>query len=112
MKAGVAGGIETAVKAINTHVYNAGVCYRGCGALWNMTVNGKALTKTHTHKIIITDENRVKAGAVGGIETVVNVIYTHINNADVCKHGCSTLLIMVIDNGKKKKSIDKTQQTK
>ena len=42
VKAGAAGGIETVVKAINTHINNAGVCYRGCGALWNMTANGKS----------------------------------------------------------------------
>ena len=46
MKAGVAGGIEAVVKAINTHIDNAGVCEWGCDALWNMTDNnGKALIK-------------------------------------------------------------------
>ena len=37
MKAGAAGGIEAVVKAINTHINNADVCYSGCGALCNMT---------------------------------------------------------------------------
>ena len=46
MKAGAAGGIEAVVKAINTHINNADVCYRGCGALCNMTVNGKAIDTT------------------------------------------------------------------
>ena len=42
MKAGAAGGIEAAVKAINTHINNAGVCEFGCGALFVMTaINGK-----------------------------------------------------------------------
>ena len=41
-KAGVAGGIEAVVKAINTHISNAGVCEKGCGALRSMTVNGKS----------------------------------------------------------------------
>ena len=36
-----AGGIEAVVKAINTHINNAGVCEQGCGALMNMTANGK-----------------------------------------------------------------------
>ena len=40
-EAGVAGGIEAVVKAINTHISNSGVCENGCGALWNMTDNGK-----------------------------------------------------------------------
>ena len=41
MKAGAVGGIEAVVKAINTHIGNAGVCEQGCRALMNMTVNGK-----------------------------------------------------------------------
>ena len=42
MKAGAAGGIDAVVKAINTHINNAGVCENGCDALWNMTLgNGK-----------------------------------------------------------------------
>ena len=42
MKAGVAGGIEVVVKAINTHISNANVCVNGCGTLRNMTAsNGK-----------------------------------------------------------------------
>ena len=45
MKAGATGGIDAVVKAINTHINNAGVCYRGCGALLNMTLNGKTLIK-------------------------------------------------------------------
>ena len=40
-KAGAAGGIEVIVKTINTHIDNAVICEQGCGALWNMTINGK-----------------------------------------------------------------------
>ena len=39
MKAGATGGIETVVKAINTHIDNADVCKQGCGALLRMTEN-------------------------------------------------------------------------
>ena len=45
VKAGTAGGIEAAVKAINTHIDNAGVCEQGCIALKSITLNGKALIK-------------------------------------------------------------------
>ena len=41
MKAGAAGGIDAVVKAINTHIGNAGVCENGCNALVRMTFNGK-----------------------------------------------------------------------
>ena len=39
MRAGAAGGIEAIVKAINKHINNADVCYQGCCALMNMTIN-------------------------------------------------------------------------
>ena len=50
MKAGAAGGIEAVVKAISTHISNTDVCEWGCGALWNMTVNGKNTDKTKAMK--------------------------------------------------------------
>ena len=50
MKAGTAGGIEAVVKAINTHINNAGVCYQGCGALWSMTVNNGKNNKATNNK--------------------------------------------------------------
>ena len=53
-----------------------------------------------------TAENQVKAGAAGGIEAVVKVINTYIDNVGVCEHGCSALMNMAI-NGKKNNT-DKT----
>ena len=50
MKAGAVGGIEAVVKAINTHISNAGVCEKGCDALWNIAFNGKTLDKSPTNK--------------------------------------------------------------
>ena len=47
MKAGKAGGIKAVIKAINTNIYNADMCEKGCGALNNMTYNnGKSTNKT------------------------------------------------------------------
>ena len=57
MKAGAAGGIEAVVKTINTHINNAGVCEWGCGALNNMTVNGKN-NKTANNKLNKNKMNR------------------------------------------------------
>ena len=47
-----------------------------------------------------TAENKVKAGAAGGIEDVVKAINKHINNADVCENGCGALRNMTANNGK------------
>ena len=40
--AGRAGAIDVIVSAMKTHSNNAGVCEAGCGALKNITVNGKS----------------------------------------------------------------------
>ena len=53
MKAGETGGIVAVVKAVNTHINNPDVCVNGCGALWNMTFNGKNYSK---HKRIATNK--------------------------------------------------------
>ena len=45
VKAGIAGGIEIVVKAINTHIKSTGVCHAGCSALMNMTDNNGKNTK-------------------------------------------------------------------
>ena len=51
LKAGVKGGIEAVVKAINAHINNVDVCEKGCCALKNMTVNnGKITYKAATNK--------------------------------------------------------------
>ena len=44
--AGEAGGIETVVKAMNTHINNPDMCENGCGALNNMTANNGKRTLT------------------------------------------------------------------
>ena len=101
MKAGTAGGIEAVVKAINTHIGSVDVCRTGCATLLNMIINGKALIKQQIKsKNKLTVENRVKAGAAGGIEAVVKAINAHINNAGVCENGCGALWNMTTNNGK------------
>ena len=47
----------------------------------------------------------MKAGKAGGVEVVVKAINTHIDNAIVCKQGCTALNNMVL-NGK---NTDKAQ---
>ena len=42
----------------------------------------------------------MKAAVVGGIETVVKAINTHVDNVDVCEAGCGVLLDMARDSGK------------
>ena len=51
MNVGAAGGIEVVVKAINTHISNADVCEKGCGALCNMTANNGKNTWQNTKQM-------------------------------------------------------------
>ena len=56
-----------------------------------------------------TDENKVKAGAAGGIETVVKAINTHIKSSEMCEIGCAALWNITANNGKNNQ---KTQNKK
>ena len=47
VNAGARGGIEAVVKAINTHINNAGVCENGCGTLWNITRDSRKSMLRH-----------------------------------------------------------------
>ena len=49
----------------------------------------------------MVDENKVKAGAAGGIDVVVKAISTHINDADVCYAGCGALKSITLNNSKR-----------
>ena len=106
MKVGVAGGIEAVVKAISTHVTNAGVREKGCGALKDMSANNSISTdkskqkQTNKCKMKRTVENRVKAGVAGEVEAVVKVINTHMNNICMCKQGCRVLGVITSKYGK------------
>ena len=99
MKTGAAGGIETVVKVINTHISNADVCDEGCYALGNLTGDNCKSNDNHnkTDKIE-TAENQVKAGTAGGIEAVAKAINTHINNSGVCEQGCGALYNMTAES--------------
>ena len=53
------GGIEATLKAINTHIYNTGVCRQGCGALRNLCVGNALFQKEVCKKGRLEDILRV-----------------------------------------------------
>ena len=55
--------------------------------------------------------NQVRVGAAGGIEAIVKAINAHIDNAELCKNGCSTLWDMIKNNGKNNEQIKYREQT-
>lgn len=40
-KGGTSGAIDVILSSIKTHIDNPAICKQGCGALWNITTNGK-----------------------------------------------------------------------
>ena len=111
MEARAVEGIKAVVKVIKTHIDNASVCYRGCGALWNMVHgNGKGNNKGIENKVKRVDENRAKAGAEKGIEAVVEAINSHIDNVHVCCAGCAVLSTMAINGKNIEKLINNTNK--
>ena len=56
-----------------------------------------------------TVENKVKAGAAGGIETVINAINAHTDNTSVCENGCWALSNMAVNGRNTGKRITKIE---
>ena len=89
------------LNAMRTHIDNAGVCENGCGALWNITANGKQnsqQTKYEPYQIPI-DNNKVRAGEAGAIDVILSAMGRHIDNANICMRGCWALMNITV-NGK------------
>ena len=77
MKAGAVGGIEAVVKAINTHINYAGVCYCGCCVLWNISDANVSLQKEVCEK--------------GGLEVLLKVLKEHTNNENSSSSCCAAI---------------------
>ena len=77
VKAGAAGGIDAVVKAINTHIDNAGVCECGCSALLNISDANTSLQKEVCEK--------------GGLDVLLRVLKTHPDNVNVSELCCSAI---------------------
>ena len=52
----------------------------------------------NNHKWSFIAENKAKTARIGGVETVVKIMNTHINNADICYKGLNTLLEMTTNS--------------
>lgn len=49
--------------------------------------------------IVIPADNKAKAGEFGAIETILNTMRVHINDAGICVNGCGALMNITM-NGK------------
>ena len=92
-KAGQAGAIKPIVMAVSLHMANAEVCESGCGALWNMTVDGMRRRGGSMLVKFLRElaDNQVKAGDAGAVEVVVKAMDTHINDVGACISCCGAL---------------------
>ena len=48
-----------------------------------------------------TANNKMRMDAMSAINDILKVMNRHINNPDVCEHGCDILMCMSVDNGNK-----------
>lgn len=86
------------------HIDNPDVCSNGCGTLNNIAINGKYLQTKVIYSVkpfSIAVNNRKKAGELGAIEVVLNVMNQHANNANVCLNGLGALNNITVDYSKK-----------
>ena len=77
MKAGIAGGIEAVVKAINTHIGNVGMCYVGFWGLWSISRANASLQKEVCEK--------------GGLAVLLRALKEHANIGVVLNSCCSAI---------------------
>lgn len=45
------------------------------------------------------DDNKARVGECGGIDVIVSVMKTHMNNSEICQQGCGTFM-NIMNNGK------------
>ena len=81
MKAGTAGGIEAVVKAINTHIDNAGVCEYGCKALMSITEGNASLEKEVCEK--------------EGLAVLLRVLREHTDNVYISEKCCGVIGVIL-----------------
>ena len=94
-RAGAAGCIEATVKVINTYIDNTDICKKGCKALRNIILNNCNKFQQQVALNNKTDNNKIRAGKVGAINSVLDVLKEHISNYEVCKEGCDVLSNMI-----------------
>ena len=70
-------GIKAVVKAINTHIDSAGICYNGCGVLWNISEGNASLQKEVCEK--------------EGLEILLRVLNERSNNKGVSGMLCAAI---------------------
>ena len=95
-----AGGLEAVINVMNTNIDRPVLCLHGCGIIFHFT---ETIGKYKISPVI--DNNLHVAGQedvrnAGGISTVIRAMNIHINDTDVCKHGCRALEGLLENNRK------------
>ena len=65
------------MKAINTHINNAGVCENGCGLFWNFSFSSTLLQREVLEK--------------GGLAVLLDVLKRHSDNVPISEECCAAL---------------------
>ena len=90
---------------MRTHINNTELCRKGCATLFSILKDCK-IEMTNKHRFnnnnsFYTANNKMRMDAMSAINDILKVMNRHINNPDVCEHGCDILMCMSVDNGNK-----------
>ena len=81
VRAGLTGGIDAVVKAIKTRISNPGVCYRGCGVLWNISWGSTIVQKEAYEK--------------GGLGVLLRVLKEHSDDENISGSCCAAIGVVL-----------------
>ena len=81
VKAEKARGIETVVNAMNAHINNPSVCFRGCTVFWNLAYANTFFQKEVCEK--------------GGLNTLLRVLWYHLDSKSLLGPCCSAIGVIL-----------------
>jgi hypothetical protein len=119
-------GIKCVINGMNVHKNNPIVQEYGCGALWNLSLNGNvhsrhtqfiliqyinlmlihliqySFSSTETHILfiywhLITENNRIVVANEGGVGCIIATMYNHRDNAAVQENACGAMWNLAVN---------------
>src|SRR4051812_33738972 len=94
------GGIPLIVSAMDKHQESTFIQRTGCGALWNLSVNGLISTVAISRIIetlFLAENNRMLIAKEGGITAIIRAMTTHKQTPRIQKNACGALWNLAIN---------------
>ncbi len=97
------GGVEYIMKAMSTHISEAGVQEMACGALATLSINGKTNHQGGTSAFLAfwilqpADEYRAMVCDQGAIKMIIMAMWNHSSNQSLQERACGALCMLAVD---------------